>query len=57
MDTIALHQAGFDYAVASLGTALTEDHARLIARYVPEVILAYDGDQAGVKAAQRAIQF
>lgn len=39
MDTIALHQAGFDYAVASLGTALTEDHARLIARYVPEVIL------------------
>ena len=55
MDTIALHQAGFDYAVASLGTALTEDHARLIARYVPEVILAYDGDQAGVKAAQRAI--
>ena len=55
MDTIALHQAGFDCAVASLGTALTEDHARLIARYVPEVIIAYDGDQAGVKAAQRAI--
>ncbi len=55
MDTIALHQAGFDCAVASLGTALTEDHARLIARYVQEVIIAYDGDQAGVKAAQRAI--
>lgn len=52
MDTIALHQAGFDCAVASLGTALTEDHARLIARYVSEVIIAYDGDQAGVKAAR-----
>ena len=55
MDTIALHQAGFDCAVASLGTALTEDHARLIAKYTSEVILAYDGDTAGVKAAQRAI--
>lgn len=55
MDTIALHQAGFDCAVASLGTSLTEDHARLIARYTSEVILAYDGDTAGVKAAQRAI--
>ena len=55
MDTIALHQAGFDCAVASLGTALTEDHARLLARYTKEVILAYDGDTAGVNAAQRAI--
>lgn len=55
MDTIALHQAGFDCAVASLGTSLTEDHARLISRYTKEVILAYDGDAAGVNAAQRAI--
>lgn len=55
MDTIALHQAGFDYAVASLGTALTEEHARLIAKYTKEVILSYDGDEAGVKAAQRGI--
>lgn len=47
MDTIALHQAGFDCAVASLGTSLTEDHARLISRYTKEVILAYDGDAAG----------
>ncbi|MEI3112267.1 MAG: toprim domain-containing protein, partial [Oscillospiraceae bacterium] len=55
MDTIALHQGGFDCAVASLGTSLTEDHARLISRYTKEVILAYDGDAAGVNAAQRAI--
>lgn len=55
MDTITLHQAGFDCAVASLGTALTQDHARLMARYVPEVILCYDGDDAGISAAQRAI--
>lgn len=55
MDTIALHQAGFDSAVASLGTALTSDHARLIAHYFSKVILAYDGDDAGVAAAQRAI--
>lgn len=55
MDTIALHQAGFDYAVASLGTSLTEDHARLISRYAQEVVIAYDGDQAGIRAAQRAI--
>jgi DNA primase len=55
MDTIALHQGGFDCAVASLGTSLTEEHARLMAKYTKEVILAYDGDQAGVAAAQRAI--
>lgn len=55
MDTIALHQAGFDCAVASLGTSLTEDHARLLARYTKEVVLSYDGDQAGISAAQRAI--
>ncbi len=55
MDTIALHQAGFDCAVASLGTSLTADHARLISRYTKEVVIAYDGDQAGMKATQRAI--
>lgn len=55
MDTISLHQAGFDCAVASLGTALTEDHAQLISRYAKEVVISYDGDQAGINAAQRAI--
>ncbi len=55
MDTIALHQAGFDSAVASLGTALTPDHAQLLSRYFRQAILAYDGDKAGISAAQRAI--
>lgn len=55
MDTIALHQAGFDNAVASLGTALTEEHGQLLARYFKESVIAYDGDGAGVAAAQRAI--
>lgn len=55
MDTISLHQAGFDCAVASLGTSLTDDHAQLISRYAKEVIISYDGDQAGINAAQRAI--
>ncbi len=55
MDTISLHQAGFDCAVASLGTALTPDHAQLLARYTKEAVIAYDGDGAGVSAAQRAI--
>lgn len=56
MDTIALHQAGFDCAVASLGTSLTSDHARMIAQRTQEVVIAYDSDGAGVNAAQRAIQ-
>ena len=56
MDTIALHQAGFDCAVASLGTSLTEDHARMIAQRTQEVVISYDSDSAGVNAAQRAIQ-
>ena len=55
MDTIALHQAGFDNAVASLGTALTPDHALLLSRYTKEAVIAYDGDGAGVAAAHRAI--
>ena len=55
MDVIALHQAGFDNAVASLGTALTSGHANLLKRYTKEVYLTYDSDGAGVKAALRAI--
>jgi DNA primase len=55
IDVASLHQAGFDSAVASLGTALTPEQARLIAGYTNEVIIAYDSDEAGVKAAQRAI--
>lgn len=55
MDVIALHQAGFTNAVASLGTAFTPQHARILARYTKEVALTYDSDGAGVKAALRAI--
>lgn len=55
MDVIALHQAGFTNAVASLGTALTAGHASLIKRYVNEVYLTYDSDEAGTKAALRAV--
>ncbi len=55
MDVIALHQAGFDNAVASLGTALTPGHASLIKRYVNEVYLTYDSDDAGTRAALRAL--
>ncbi len=55
MDVIALHQAGFTNAVASLGTALTQGHAMLIKRYVSKVVLTYDSDGAGLKAMQRAI--
>ena len=55
MDVIALHQAGFDHAVASLGTALTPGHAGIIARFTKKVYLSYDSDKAGVNAALRAI--
>ncbi len=55
MDVIALHQAGFTNAVASLGTALTIQQAGMIKRYTDEVLLTYDSDQAGQKAALRAI--
>ena len=55
IDVVALHQAGFDNAVASLGTSLTPEQARLISRYVNEVVIAYDGDSAGQKATARAI--
>lgn len=55
MDVISLHQAGFQNAVASLGTSLTPGHASLIKRYVNEVYLTYDSDEAGTKAALRAL--
>ena len=54
MDVISLHQAGFTNAVATLGTALTAGHAALLKRYVSEVYLTYDSDEAGTKAALRA---
>ena len=55
MDVISMHQAGFTNSVASLGTALTSQHASLLKRYTQEVILSYDSDEAGIKAALRAI--
>lgn len=55
MDVISLHQAGFTGAVASLGTAFTEQQANLLRRYTEEVLLTYDSDGAGIKAALRAI--
>ena len=56
MDVIAMHQAGFTQAVASLGTAFTSGQASLLRRYTEKVILAYDSDGAGTKAALRAIE-
>ena len=55
MDAVALHQYGFDCAVASLGTSLTEEHAVLLSRYTENVVLIYDGDEAGQRATRRAI--
>ena len=55
MDVIALHRAGFTNAIASLGTALTEEQARVIRRYADEVVICYDSDEAGRRATQRAI--
>ncbi len=57
MDVISLHQAGFQNAVAALGTAFTSRHASLIKRYVKEVVLTFDSDEAGEKAALRAIPY
>ncbi|WP_417333323.1 DNA primase [Halarcobacter sp.] len=54
LDVIMLHQAGFNTAVATLGTALTKDHLPLLRRGEPQVILAYDGDKAGLNAAYKA---
>ena len=55
MDVIALHQAGFDFAVATLGTALTQEQALIIKRYTNTVVICYDSDEAGQKATARAI--
>lgn len=55
VDVVALHQAGFDCAVASLGTSLTPDQARLMSRYTENIVIAYDSDGAGKKATERAI--
>ena len=56
MDTIAMHAAGFENAVATLGTAITSEHARLLARYTKRVIINYDSDEAGQKAAYKAMR-
>ncbi len=55
MDAIALHQAGFDTAVAPLGTAFTPEQAKLLSNYAEELVLCYDSDEAGQKATRRAI--
>lgn len=55
MDVIALHRAGFTNAIASLGTSLTEEQARIIKRYADEAVICYDSDEAGQRATQRAI--
>ena len=55
VDVVTLHQYGFDNAVASLGTSLTEEHATLLSRYTEQVVLTYDADEAGQRAARRAI--
>jgi len=56
MDVIAMHQAGFSNAVATLGTAITSEHARIVSRYAKTAYLAYDSDEAGKKAADRAMK-
>ena len=55
IDVVVLHQYGFDNAVASLGTSLTEEQATLLTRYTEQVVLIYDGDEAGQRATRRAI--
>lgn len=55
IDVVTLHQYGFDNAVASLGTSLTEEQVTLLSRYTEQVVLTYDSDEAGQRAAQRAI--
>jgi len=56
LDVIALHQAGIENAVASLGTAFTPEHARLLKRFAREIIILFDNDEAGRKATERAIE-
>jgi len=56
MDVIALHAAGFEYAVATLGTAITPEHARIFSKYTQKVIISYDSDEAGQNAANKAMR-
>lgn len=56
MDVISLHQAGFENVIGTLGTAFTDEHARLLARYTKEVVLSFDSDAAGQKAVSRAME-
>lgn len=56
IDVITLHQAGFDNVVATMGTALTEEHARILSRYTKELVLCYDNDAAGKKSTQRVLE-
>jgi len=56
MDVIMLHAAGFENAVATLGTAITPDHARIMKKYTNNVVIAYDSDEAGQKAADKALR-
>ncbi len=56
MDVIALHAAGFEYAVATLGTAITPEHARVFSKYTKKVIISYDSDEAGQNAAEKAMR-
>ena len=56
MDVIAMHSAGFENAVATLGTAITTEQARMMSRYTKKVIISYDADEAGQKAAMRAVK-
>lgn len=56
MDVVSLHQAGFGFAVASLGTALTEEQARMLAKAADQIIIAYDTDAAGTAATERAVK-
>lgn len=55
IDVITLHQAGFDNVVATMGTALTADHARILSRYTKELVLCYDNDAAGKKSTERVL--
>ena len=56
MDVIALHEAGFEFAVATLGTAITPDHARIFSKYTQKVVISYDADEAGQNAANKAMR-
>ncbi len=56
MDVVAMHQYGFNYSVATLGTACTEEHLQLLFRYTQHIVFAFDGDAAGEKAALRALE-